>query len=311
MAKVPWISAPFVLAIAAICVWAALEAGAPQRGSRPRERPLEKVAALRAGGKGFADDRALVKELEKTCVLGSLRPGQHPEWPIVRNELRREVYAGSGTSGDLNRSRVYTALLIAGGLAGLVALIVLVRIAADFRRLRRADQRVARNLTLDRRHAVPAAVGLLAAALVAVGFCAFTLIRGMRPDTSVICAGELHGLVGVLMLPVGAWIGSLAVLRRTESGWLRLTVLPVSGLIAAALMVGWGTLAGVWHVQWYGSALILWLGLCWAVAPALLEKADRAVMAWSPPSSGAAAPAFEPPAPSAAEEEQEEEPTPG
>lgn len=310
MAKVPWISAPFVLGIAALCVWAALEAGAPQRGSRTRGRPLEEVAALRAGGKGFTHDRALVKKLEKACVLGSLRPGRHPEWPIVSVELR-EVYRSSGTSGDLNRSRVYRALLIAGGLAGLVALIVLVRIIADFRRLRRGDQRVARNLTLNRRHAVPAAVGLLAAALVAVGFCAFTLIRGVRPDTSVICAGELHGLVGVLMLPVGAWIGSLAVLRRTESGWLRLAVLPVSALIVAALMVGWGTLAGVWHVQWYGSALILWLGLCWAVAPALLEKADRAVMAWSPPSSGAAAPAFEPPAPSAAEGEPEEEPAAG
>ena len=284
MAKVPWVSALFVIGIVALCAWAYVQTDVPPPSAGPG--PLERLAASKAQDQGLAEDRSLVKELEDRCVRGSLRPGLYPEWPTVRDELGA-LYQSRKAPGDMSRSTVYRVLLIAAGAAGLVALIAAVRIRSAFRQLSRADTKAGRELTSDRRHAIPAAVGLLVAGCVAAGFGALALIRDVQPAFSVILAGELHGLVGVLMLPVGAWLVSFSVLCRVKRAWLRVIVLPLSVLAAGALMAGWGAAAGAWHLQWSGTALIVWLGLSYAITPSLLDKADRVVMQWSVPPSGA------------------------
>ena len=272
MSKFFLASGALAFGIAAACACVVVQAdGTPNA-------PLAKLAASKAAeSDGPAD--ATGEDISAAYAASCIWPAGFPERPVLKAELLALKEKGeSVASGD--GSAAWIPLVIAAGLSLVLAVAACLKIIADFKRLLGRNEAAGSALTGDRRHELPAAVGLAIAGGVAGGFCVLAVISGLGLSSPIIRAGELHALVGVFLLPMAAWIGSCTVLWRTEETWPSFWLVPAVGLLAAVLMVVWGLLSGALSPRWYVAAVVFWSGLAYATAQALLEKADSIVASW-------------------------------
>ena len=272
MSRWHWLAGLCIIGVAVLCGWVIRgTAGEPAAGSL--DRLLDDVAFLRAANRPM--DSALRERLWAAGIRASLRSGKSPARAGL-DEVLPSAGPGSAAGGAPGRpaippAREILALWVAGGLAGLAAIITLLGLVVDLRRLRRAHEQAGRDLVVDRRHALVAASGLAVAGCLACGFTAYV---ARQPPAVVVREAWLNALMGVLLLPVSAWAVGLVRFWRTERVWASAATLPLGAIAAAGLMAGWGAFAGAWPLRFGAAGLVLWFGLSYALSQLLLERAD-------------------------------------
>lgn len=249
-----------VLGCAALCGWVAVRAGHTEGTGGDL---VARIAALKASQRQPSEE--LIRELEAACVLGSIRPNKHPQ-----RHAMQEVLSALGPR-EPPRSTTYYVLLAAGIAAGLAALIELTGLLLDFRRLRKGDEATASAWVVTRCHAAPGRMGLVCAGCAAAGACILVATAGAPASVP---QGELHGLLALMLLPVGVWLGGLLGVFEAKGAWATVVALPLCALAAAALIALWGMLAGAWHVRWCATALVGWYGLSHVLSRTLLGRAE-------------------------------------
>jgi hypothetical protein len=203
--------------------------------------------------------------LRKICVLGSIRPASHPDWPVVRESLAK-AEADAFSLGDLP-----ILVFMAPALAFCVSLIGLATLFISFRKLKRGDEGVSSDLLDRRRHCVTATMGLVLSGLIASvgGGCALLISM-----PSLAGGGELHGVIQVFLLPVGVWVGSLMVFLRKRNGRMRGANIAVSAGICALLAALLASVVGAINLKLAVAAFVLWVALTIVVDEFVLDRVD-------------------------------------
>lgn len=285
MTKTFWVAGVPALALLGLCIWLTAKAS-----ERVEETPLRESVERLARMEDISVEKRVVEPVREMLVLGSLRPAKHPEWKTAKAVVAASVKPETFEKAS-KESRILLFLELGAGLAGLVAAAGVVLVIRDLLRLKRVDEDVAGDLMLDRRIAVPAAVSIVVAGLAAAVMAGVLVV--FNPSGAVM-EGELHGFIGIFLLPVAVWLVSAATLLPRENDILEKLFLPLCALVYIVLIVTWGILAGALHLAWYCSLIVFWVGFSLAVKKMVTSAIDQIIARWQVlPQAGARAAAKE------------------